>query len=281
MATSSCVSAVEQNELVVRTGLELRLRKLDVEMIKGKTIYVIGSKYPIEYWMSKLIAKKDYHYFLQDRQRVVFTDTSILEINKEYRSRGVVICFDEPSYNGRQCLYHLFGERLGLKPYQAFVDAMEQTQRNGDAIVFGLEEVMWFPGSKEAKKAPDAALYAPLAELKVVEAIPRGEFGQFDVGLLPPTLKGYVERQFPQTEFVDIGKVKGGTTYLMWGWNSDPETRLDCKWASIVRAEEPTVAEEPVDTKWTLLQTQVTALAAMVKALQETLAGLQAPDARN
>ncbi len=73
---------------------------------------------------------------------------SILDIPKEERSKSIIICFSEPSYNGRQALYHLFGEKLGLKPYQVFVDAMEKTQKNGDAIVFGEEEVMWFPGAK-------------------------------------------------------------------------------------------------------------------------------------
>jgi len=135
----------EQNELVVQTGLELRLRQLSVEMLNDKMVYIIGSDQRIEYWMIKLHAAKGYHYFLQDGERTVFKDKSILDIPKQYRSKAIVICYDEPSYSGRQCLYHLFGEKLGLKPYQAFVEAMEQTQKNGDAIVFTEEEVMWYP----------------------------------------------------------------------------------------------------------------------------------------
>lgn len=261
---ASCVSSVEQNDLVVRTGLDLRLRRLDLEMLRGKSVFVVN--YINNHRVNACHMINTTLKFLQPNVRLY---SSILDIPKEVRSKHVIICFDEPSYNGRQCLYHLFGERLGLKPYHAFVDAMEQTQQNGDAIVFTEEEVMWYPGPERQTKK---SLTTPLAELEAVEAIPRGEFGQFTVDLLPPTLKGYVERHFPQTKFVDIGKVKG--TYLMWGWNKAPDTHEGWDWASQVRVE------ETADMKWNLLQAQVKTLAATVKALQETLSGLQPPPPR-
>ncbi len=142
-AMSSCVqpaNAEEQNELVVRTGLELRLRRLDEKTLKGRGVFVIGTdrnKWNVEQFQKEC----------GGLSYLGFAD-SILEIPKDYRSKEIIICYNEPSYNGRQCLYHLFGERLAMKPYHAFVDAMEQTQKNGDAIVFTAEEVMWFPGQQ-------------------------------------------------------------------------------------------------------------------------------------
>ena len=133
---SSCVQT-EQNELVVRTGLELRLRQLDSAKVAGRSVVWIGTLDSCKKLADKMT--------VPDTTQHIFR-TSILDLPKEFRPISIIICFDEPSYNGRQCLYHLFGEKHGLQSYQNFVDAIEQTQKDGDAIVFTGEEVMWFPG---------------------------------------------------------------------------------------------------------------------------------------
>jgi hypothetical protein len=159
-AMSSCVLK-DQNELVVRTGLDLRLRRLDTTKIKrGSFVFVVDSSARFNETMCHIMNTTMKALYdsgissdcIHERMPNIKLFNSILDLPKQDRSTGIIICFDEPSYNGRQCLYHLFGEKLGLKPYQAFIDAMEQTQKNGDAIVFTQEEVMWFPSGKNNKE---------------------------------------------------------------------------------------------------------------------------------
>ncbi len=164
---SSCVCE-EQNELVVRTGLELRLRRLDVEMMKRNKVFIIGGPSGVVYTMTDIFKFKRDDFYHKEGVKTYMNQvvwySSILDIPKDDRSNGIIICYNEPSYSGRQCLYHLFGERLDLKPYHVFVEAMKNTQKNGDAIVFTAEEIMWFPGPKsEPTKTTESDTKSQLA----------------------------------------------------------------------------------------------------------------------
>jgi hypothetical protein len=154
---SSCVHE-EQNELVVRTGLDLRLRQLDTTKLKkGSYVFVVDGCERFNENMCHVVNTTTKALYdrgipsdcIHSQMPNIKLYNSILDLPKEDRSKGTIICFNEPSYNGRQCLYHMFGEKLDLKPYQAFVQAMEKVQKDGDAIVFGQEELMWFPGPEE------------------------------------------------------------------------------------------------------------------------------------
>jgi hypothetical protein len=212
---ASCVPSEEQNDLVVRT--ELRLRRLNTKHRLGKTTFWIGdidTCVKLRDSMSKLV------YQLSSENEITqsFFRKSILDIPKQYRTdNSVIICFDEPSYSGRQCLYHLFGEKLGLTPYQTFVEVMEKTQENGDAIVFTQEEIMWFPGPKPEFSAQDIYKFADIAFTLDVPLM-----GVYNLKDIPEPIQTWVLKTYPQTKYVNIQMINGKDhEYHMWGWNHD------------------------------------------------------------
>jgi hypothetical protein len=192
-AKNSCVP-MEQNGLVaeperiVQTGLNFAIPKLNIENLKYQTVYLIGDTETIEAFGESLYERIQYKNVVGNLFKVkddvgsdyiarctIICRRTILDIPKEYRSNGIVICFDEPSYNGRQCLFHLYGaESVGLseepyvkfngKPYQAFTQLIEGVQGKAmdSAIVFvpkalqneKLRTVMWCSAKLEEKKKP-------------------------------------------------------------------------------------------------------------------------------
>jgi hypothetical protein len=171
MAMSSCVPS-EQNELVVRTGTELRLHKLgqiDVKMTPKNHFFVTGGTHvdriccyhflrealgiPISNCSEHLDMSyqydKDSNYWYSSKSKYpkITLKETFMHYPKEYRSNSIVICFSEHSYNGRQSLYHNFGSKYGIRSYDLFVEIMEQLQKDGDAIVFGMDKLLWFPSA--------------------------------------------------------------------------------------------------------------------------------------
>ena len=158
---ASCASSGNHHDLVVNTGLQLRLPRLDMEMVQEKRLYVIGLDNLQE---NPFISEINKEIQNNDKIRTSFVINgmkSILDIHKDYRSNSIIICYDEPSYNGKQSLYRTFWtpalvkrmcsegiESYEVASYQTFTRIMGEVHKNGDAIVFGGEEVMWFPGPK-------------------------------------------------------------------------------------------------------------------------------------
>jgi hypothetical protein len=158
---SSCVSApAEQNELVVKTGFEVRLRKVDFSKINGKIIVITNLNSVDEFgcYLKKCSLPNSSWFSIY---------TSILDVEKPNRgASAAILCYDEPSYNGMQCLYHMFGQRLGLTSFDMFKQVVQQCQKNGEGIVFTRDELMWCPSpkamaSEAAVKAPEPVVVPP------------------------------------------------------------------------------------------------------------------------
>jgi hypothetical protein len=231
---SSCVPppAEEQNELVVHTGLELRLRRLDFPRINvGTFVYIIDDSKDATANMRHLmntmsnalrdsgVSSNNIYLIMRD----VRLYNSILDIPKNYRSKGIVVCFREPSYNGRQALYHLFGERLGLRPYQTFVDVMEKTQKNGDAIVFGMDELMWYPGPKVEFPAEEIYKFSDVEFADVEFAVEVAGISVYDVKNIPDLVRTWVLKTYPETRYVNIQMdYEKDHIYEICGWNRVP-----------------------------------------------------------
>lgn len=241
---SSCVPSPieEQNELVVRTGLELRLRRLDVDMMKDKNILVIDSSKHFNANMCHVIntIKKPLYNSGIPYSSIHFNMPtirlfgSILDIPKEQRSKGIIICFDETTYNGRQCLYHLFGEKLGLKPYQVFVEAMEKTQKNGDAIVFSEEEIMWFSGPKPEFSAEEISKFVEIPFALIISGK-----NVYSIESIPDSIQAWIRKTYPETKYVNIQIVEGKDhIYEMCGWSTVPldyAVSLKANWQQTIK----------------------------------------------
>lgn len=272
-AKNPCVP-LEQNGLVVterviQTGVNVSVPKLKIESLKGQIVFLIGDKDTIEPFAKAfsderrktdnpswffIVNQKVYDYYWKDHSITVCYRT-ILDIPHEYRSKGIVICFDEPSYNGRQCLYHLFGSgiaalsqeacaKFSAKPYQAFTQLMEGTQdENKSAIVFvpkalqnkDLKEVMWCPAKLEKSKLTPTTHCPPIPqkELEKLFSTPKNNtfvdgFGAvYPVDKLPSILKDWISSEFPGTTYVSLdGSLKSipnGMRCEIRGWNELPK----------------------------------------------------------
>ena len=184
-AKNLCVPK-EQNELVVIepgpiTELNIPISKLHtLTELAGKLVYVIGNDEKTIPFLGSL------GYTLKvsciDVLRYSSSDTfptpnilntnvhiiarrTVLDIPIEFRSSGVIIYLDEPSYNDRWPLFRLFGGTISslteeqydqkyMNSFQTFSSIIDGTQDNGtSAIVFvpkalqndTLKSIMWCP----------------------------------------------------------------------------------------------------------------------------------------
>ena len=285
---SSCVPS-EQNELVVRTGLELRLRRFDFPRTKVSTkcMFVVDDSkeynanmcHVVNTMMKALYDSGVPSENIQSNMPYPKIYNSILDLPKEDRHKGIIVCFSESSYNGRQALYHLFGERLGLKSYQAFVDVMEKTQKNGDAIVFGEKEVMWFPGPKPEFPAEEIYKFTEIDfEVEVYGA------SVYKINNIPESIRAWILKTYPDTKYMNIHMVDGKDhIYEMWGWNPTPGDKcvlLKPDWKQSIKGikkAEPT-PEFPEDEinipSDPNTKAQLAAIAESLKALTAAVAAL-------
>lgn len=195
-AKNSCVlpmggqnGLVAEPERIVETGASFAIHNMyDMNVLRGQPVYLIGDTDTIEAFGQALYERvktndKYTAYFFKVNddasgwygiKDTIICRRTILDIPKEYRSKGIVICFDEPSYNGRQCLFHLYGAesielckvtcKCILKPYPAFIELIEGIQgpKMDSAIIFvpkalqndKLRPIMWCSAKLEEKKKP-------------------------------------------------------------------------------------------------------------------------------
>jgi hypothetical protein len=229
-AKNSCVPQ-EQNELVVQTGLTFQIPKLKFESLIGNMIYFIGDTNKTRYLPHKLqqLFQKYFHEnHINEKASSFHPIGTILDIPQEYRSKSIIICFDEPSYNGRQCLYHLFGGDIKElsqskgKPYQAFSELIDRTQNeNTCGIVFvpkalqsdTLKPVMWCPKTVEEPKKDVKPPKFPKADVdEIYFNIPvegyvssRPRVAGQHVNELPKSIRSWVKTHYPETGYVMFG----------------------------------------------------------------------------
>jgi hypothetical protein len=204
-----CVPEKEQDGIVadrsegviaVQMSYNIGVPKLmDLTALRGNLVFVIGDDTKVDAFTQTLeafqkepeivnmLGTHSSPFFRADKKEVridVIARRTILDVPQEIRSKGIVICFDEPSYNARQSLFHLFGEdavsqdecgKVRVKPYQAFNHLMDTIPADGKtAIVFvpkalqkgGLSPVMWCPlDIKPPVAPPDDTLATALAAI--------------------------------------------------------------------------------------------------------------------
>lgn len=269
---SSCVPS-EQNELVVRTGLELRLRPLDVKKIG--------------FWKNIL--------------RIGFPNSNITTLSGVSTSdvkKAVIIYYSNGSYSDYQRLYHIFwtttlikntfgsyaNENPSVASYQTFINIVNEVQKNGDAIVFGMDELMWFPGPKAEPKPqptpefPEDEIQNPYGKREEfgVQASPSSAYKLIPTYLLFGSLKTWVLKTHPETQFVNMGPSMGvpeGMMWRIWGWNTLPneyDTR-NADWSQSIIGLKTKAEPEPKadDTK-----AQLAAIAESLKLLTESVNNL-------
>ena len=245
-AKNSCVPQ-EQNELVVQTGLTFQIPKLKFEDLfgNGNTIYLIGDFNKMAHLSIKLQLLPKKYPNGERKSSGLRPIGSILDISQENRSKGIIICFDEPSYNGRQCLYHLFGGDIKElsqskgKPYQAFSELIDRVQdENTCGIVFvpkalqsdTLKPVMWCPATVEEPKKADEPKF-PRADVESIymnrdkQVSIRNGSTIYPVNNLPESMKLWIKANYPETEYVNFGPShasKNGMVFSFWGWNQEP-----------------------------------------------------------
>lgn len=249
-AKNSCVPQ-EQNELVVQTGLTFQIPKLKVESLKRKCVYLIGDTEVIETFGKAFSAKVN--ECVNDDVSESYTNNSItvcrrtiLDIPQEWRSRAIIICFDEPSYNGRQCLYHLFGgdikelSQCKGKPYQAFSELIDRVQNeNSCGIVFvpkalqsdTLKPVMWCPKTIEEPprvhkgifpRKDVESIYGKRDKMvKTALKIFEDDIYVYAIDGLPVSMQTWVNTFYPGTAYVGLG-TDDNITYNFWGWKEMP-----------------------------------------------------------
>lgn len=274
VAKNPCVP-MEQNglvanraERVIQTGLNFAIPKLNIESLRGQTVFLIGDTDTIEAfgtvfsnersktwnptWLFKVNETVSGHY---TNHGITICRRTILDIPKEYRSSGIIICFDEPSYNGRQCLFHLYGvesvgiseescAKINVKPYQAFTQLIEGTQGKAmdSAIVFvpkalqndKLRPVMWCDAKLEVP-TPIATTTPPMItqeELTIMltlteriqnetASLLEPDTRPFGTNILPESLKAWVESVHPTTKYVRFQQMKDDSShYTLWGFDS-------------------------------------------------------------
>ena len=328
-AKNSCVPT-EQNELVAKpervisTGVNFHLRMLDFRSLRGTNVFLIGNKKVTEQFAEALFTMIHIHVETDHRDGLSMLDyvestckhkselppldtcicfTSILDIPKEYRSKGVIICFDEPTYNGRQSLFHTFGsdimsfsnwnnhQKFILNSYQAFTQLMEGAQSNNSAIVFvpkdiqndTLKAYMWCPAVIENPTYLLPLKTEPKFPFVDIEAVylnvdktikPQGvDYSVIPVNNLPSSIKSWVNRTYPNTAYVGFGPYR--KDLKIWGWNAMPTTNNpdDYYWKSYFsyveepKSEEPKplpVAQDPVQAQLAALTEAITALTKLV-----------------
>lgn len=242
---SSCVSApAKQNELVVKTGFEVRLRKVDFSKLRGRIVVITNLNSVDEFgsYLKKCSLPNSSWFSIY---------TSILDVEKPNRGgSAAILCYDEPSYNGMQCLYHMFGQRLGLTSYDMFKQVVQHCQKNGEAIVFTRDELMWCPSPKvmAAELVPEVSESQlwnhtkedefPDSVLRTLETFDPAMTIHFStstnetilyVANLPYKLREWVHKYFPETDcvLIQIDKKEGGVFYkyknaTIWGWEKQP-----------------------------------------------------------
>lgn len=264
-AKNSCVPQ-EQNELVVQTGLTFQIPKLNVESLIGNMIYFIGDtnktrSLPLK--LQQLFQKYCHEHHIKEKPSSFHPIGTILDIPQEYRSKSIIICFDEPSYNGRQCLYHLFGGNIPElsqgkgKPYQAFSELIDRVQNeNTAAIVFvpkalqndTLKPVMWCPTTIEEPKKVVKPLRFPKTEIEYF--FRNTNITGYDVVSIPPTIRSWLGKNYPNTNFVKLDS-EDRILYTFRGWNEAPTSiHQKCPdWETTVKVlpDEPKFPKADVD----------------------------------
>jgi hypothetical protein len=293
-ANNSCVPTEEQNGSVVapmrviETGPSFAVPKCTYRATECNSIFLIGKTERIEAFGRLLYKLKTYisgfgtHFygvntnFDYHTYNVIVCRNSILDIPTERRTDGIIMCFDESSYNGRQCLFHLFGKYTtllsqtntiltGTKPYTVFTQLMDTIQSTGDAIVFLPERlrksdmkgngILWCPTNFEEEQLQEIDS-RPIVSQTEMERVCKnrtltvklkGDDFCYLVDVLPDQLKKYILTKYPNTLYLKLGPVQGTDqtmlTFDIWGWTTLPTASYgsDRAWSLRLKAINDTV----------------------------------------
>ena len=295
------VTNIVENTLKVQTGLTFQIPKLNFVNLIGNMIYLIGDTNKTRYLPHKLqqLFQKYFHENHINEKASSFRPIgSILDIPQEYRNKSIIICFDEPSYNGRQCLYHLFGGNIPElsqgkgKPYQAFSELIDRVQdENTCGIVFvpkalqndTLKPVMWCPATVEEPKKVVEPPKFPKADVDAVyhksdKMVYPPEFPGYPiypVENLSDSMKTWVKKTHPETAYVNFGN-SYSNVFAFWGWNKMPTLPNGTKefdwYTTFTTLAEPTSPPltqqaDPVAAQLAALTDAITALTKLVSEL--------------